>query len=434
MALRQGLAALAAIGVVPQAARALRASAHAAAQALRAAVLEEIPAFSASANPDILPELDRHALNHLEEIARLLGGGGVGQFEFVRAHAQRRAEQRFPLEATLHAYRCGHKVLARWVRDAALATVRARRERVISAVADFAIEYTDAISTICAAEYVARTRALTEAEGDRRNELLNILVSGYDESDGRVARLLQRAGYLEQRQSFCVALAQSIDPLEMESIARGQRIVESIAAAVAPMRIRTLVGTRNNLVTAIFSDARRLSGWTAPQSQLAERVHAALLVLGPAVTIGISTDQPATSFIPKALHEAAVALDFATVAERVVQYSKLELRRLLLHRAADYMKSAGLSWAQALAAADAKARGTLVQTLRGLADADMNVQKAARALRAHPNTLYARLQRIHDLTGRNAQRYHDLVELLLAVDCWPANGQGRQSLRDPARG
>ncbi|MSQ19635.1 MAG: hypothetical protein EXR39_08780 [Betaproteobacteria bacterium] len=71
----------------------------------------------------------------------------------------------------------------------------------------------DAVSIVVAAEYVAQTRVFAEAEGNQRTELLRILVRGYDESDGRVARLLKRAGYLEQRQSFCVALVQSTDPL-----------------------------------------------------------------------------------------------------------------------------------------------------------------------------------------------------------------------------
>lgn len=408
---------LAEAGVVPRVAAALKRSLRKAGESLEKGVIAEVPAFSASGNPEVLPELKRHAGEHLAEITRLLGGGTVGDFGFVRMHAHRRAEQRFPLEASLHAYRCGHKVLSQWMRAAAVTVTPGESERVVTAVADFAIEYTNSISTICAAEYVQRVRALAEAEGDRRTELLNILLSGYDESDARVARLLKRAGYLEQRQSFCVAVAQSTDPLEMENPAREQRIVEAITAAIAATPVRVLVGTRNNVVTAVFSDTRRLSGWTVPQARLAGRIHSALLLLGPAVLIGISTDQPSTSFIPRALHEAGVALDFATVAERVVQYAGLPIRRLLLHRAAGHVRAALPSWVEDLSTADAKARGALVVTLRAFADADMNLQKAARALGVHPNTVYARIQRINEVTGLEPQRYNDLTELLLAADC-----------------
>jgi sugar diacid utilization regulator len=63
------------------------------------------------------------------------------------------------------------------------------------------------------------------------------------------------------------------------------------------------------------------------------------------------------------------------------------------------------------------ARGTLLQTLRSYADADMNVQKAAAQLAIHPNTMYARLERIREVTGLDAQRYHELTELLLGSEC-----------------
>ncbi len=60
---------------------------------------------------------------HTGEILRLLEGGPVGAFDFVGEHGRRCADQRFPLEATLHAYRCCHKVFARRVRDATVAAM-----------------------------------------------------------------------------------------------------------------------------------------------------------------------------------------------------------------------------------------------------------------------------------------------------------------------
>ena len=415
--LSQVLALLTETGIIPRAAAALESSMQTTGAALREAVLAEVPAFRASGNPDILPELGHHALSHIAEIRRLFEGGEVADFAFVKAHAQHRAEQRFPLEATLHAYRCGHRILSHWLRDAAIAAAPASLEQAVSGVADFAIEYTNAISTVMTSEYVAHTRRLAEAEGDLRTELLNILLSGYDESDGRVARLLKRAGYLEQRQSYCVAVAQSVNAAEMENPARAQRIASAIADATAASSIRVLAGVRNNLVTAVLSDRRRLSGWTAPQADLALRIRPMLLALGPAVLIGISGDHPSTSFLPKALNEATIALDFASVSKGVVQFSELPIRGLLVQRGADYVRSAPPAWAQVLADADAKAKGSLVQTLRAIAEADMNVQKAARLLGKHPNTVYTRLERIRDVTGLDGQRYHDLTELLLAADC-----------------
>jgi hypothetical protein len=308
-------------------------------------------------------------------------------------------------------------VLSHWLRDAAVETGSGSLETAISAVADFAIEYTNAVSAIATAEYVAHTRALAEAEGDRRTELLNILLSGYDESDGRVARLLKRAGYLEQRQAYCVALAQAVNAAEMENAARAQRLATAIAEAVESTSIRALVGLRDNAVVAVFSDRRRQSGWTAPHADLAERLRPLLLALGPAVLVGVSADHPATSFLPRARHEAAIALDFASVERRLVHYSDLPIRSLLVHRGGEYVQAAAPRWVAGLVDGDAKAEGALVMTLRAVADADMNVQGAARILGKHPNTVYARLERIGELTGLDGRRYHDLTELLLGADC-----------------
>lgn len=416
-ALRRALALLAEIGIVPAAAAALDHTMQNTRSQLRDAVLAEVSAFSDSGNPDVLPELDGHGSEHVDEIRRLFGGGEIGGFDFVRAHAHRRAAQRFPLEATLDAYRCGHRILSQWLRDAARAAGSTGRENTTAAVTDFVVEYTNTISSIATAEYVDRIRALAEAEGDRRSELFNILLNGYDESDGRVARLLKRAGYLEQRQAYCIAAAQPINTAEMENPARAQRIANALSETLAAASIRMLVGTRNNAVVAVISARRRQSGWTAPQTNLAERIRPMLLILGPAVLVGVSADHPSTSFLPKALHEATIALDFASVENRVVQFSDLPIRGLLVHRGTEYIQSAPPNWVAALIAADAKAGGTLVQTLRAIADADMNMQKAARILGKHPNTVYARIERIRDMTGLDGQRYHDLTELLLGADC-----------------
>jgi sugar diacid utilization regulator len=104
-----------------------------------------------------------------------------------------------------------------------------------------------------------------------------------------------------------------------------------------------------------------------------------------------------------------------------VQFADLPIRGLLVHRGTEYIQSAPPNWVAALMAADAKAGGALVQTLRAIADADMNMQKAARILGKHPNTVYTRIERIREMTGLDGQRYHDLTELLLGADCAGAN-------------
>jgi hypothetical protein len=415
-ALRDAVRRLAAAGVVPAVQAPLLAGADRFTRELRDAVLAGVPAFTDSGNPDVIPELEQHLEAHVREACRLLGGGLPGDLAFVREHAERRAAQRFPLDALLQSYRILHRVLATWVRDVALevADDSAHVRRVVAAVTDFVIEYTGNAGTLVTSEYVHHTRRLAEAEADRRSALLDTLLDGYDEADQVAAGLLRRAGYLQQRQSYCVALARSVDPREMESAPRAQRMADAIAEALEPVGVRSIIGIRDNHVVAILSGTRRTSGWTAPQSTIADRVYPALRRVGPAALIGLSNDAPSTSHIPKAANEARLALDLASVGNRVARYSDISLRQMLISRARDVAPSSQPAWAEKLIAADK--RGALAATLRSYADCNMNAQKTALLLGIHPNTVYSRIQKIEQLTGLNALRFHALSELLLALD------------------
>ena len=415
-ALRDALSRLERAGVVPAVQAPLAADAGRIAAELHQAVLDEVQAFTDSGNPDVVPELEQHLEAHVRETCRLLGGGLPGDLAFVREHAERRAAQKFPLDALLQSYSILHRTLANRIREAALevADEAAHLRRVVAAVTDFVIEYTGKAGNLITSEYVRHTRRLAEAEADRRGQLLDTLLDGYDEADQAAAGLLRRAGYLQQRQSYSVALARSVDPGEMESAPRAQRMADAIGEALAPIGVRGIIGIRDNHVVAILSATRRTSGWTAPQSSVAERVYPALRRVGPAALIGLSNDAPSTSHIPKAANEARLALDFASVSNRVTRYSDISLRQMLITQARSAGRASRPAWAEKLVAADK--RGALAATLRTYADCNMNAQKTAQILRIHPNTVYSRMQKIEGLTGMNALGFHALSELLLALD------------------
>ena len=414
--LRDALSRLEAAGVVPAVRPALEADAGRIGAELCEAVLAEVPAFTESGNPDVIPELEQHLEAQVHEACRLLGGGLPGDLAFVSEHAERRAAQKFPLDALLLSYSVLHKTLSNWIRDAALevADESAQLRRVVAAVTDFVIEYTGNAGQLLTSEYVHHTRRLAEAEADRRGALLDTLLDGYDEADQAAAGLLRRAGYLQQRQSYCVVLARSVDPREMESTPRARRMADAIGEALRPSGVRSLVGIRDNHVVAILSATQRTSGWTAPRSSIADSVYPALRRVGPAALIGLSNDAPSTSHIRKAAVEARLALDLASVGHRVARYSDISLRQMLITQARSGTAASGPAWAEKLAAADR--RGALAATLRAYADCNMNAQKTAQILGIHPNTVYSRIQKIERLTGLNALRFHALSELLLALD------------------
>jgi len=368
-------------------------------------------------------------------VMRLLKGGFPGTFEFVRDHARRRAEQHFPLEATLHAYRSGHIVFLRWLQG--LPTARAARVRGSQlesvTMADFAVEYTDAISTTFAATYSDHTRLLADVAGDQRMELLEILLEGRDESDPRAARILREAGFGDKRQVYCVALARSVDPVEMLNAARARRLVEAVEGVLTESKVHRVIDVHRNKVTVVCADVRRESGWTAPRSSLAKWMSASLAHVGNAALIGISNDAPSTSHIPAAHQEATAALELAEVTQRVMQFADIPLTRLLLHYAGDGFQRVLPNWVQEFRVADEQAHGALAASIHAYASADMNVLRAAEALRVHPNTLYARFQRIFEITGLQPRSFDGLANLLLVSGYKPARAPGTTAAGDPNR-
>ena len=385
---------------------------------LAQALIDEIPAYTESRNPAALSDMVSHGPQHCEEIIRLLAGGSVGDFQFVSDHARRRAEQRFPLEVTLHAYRCGHRVFSRWLRQATLDASDAdlNPHEAVSALADFTIEYTNAISTVASSTYVEQTRLLGDVARDQRAQLLNILLDGYDEADGRVATTLRRAGYLDGRQAFCVVLAQSVDAREMTNPARARRLADAVEQLVPRVMAHRLIDVRDECVTCVFSSVQRQSGWTRADEPLAAKLASVLRSAGNGVLIGISADVQATARIPNARRQATLALQLAGPDKRVVSFSHLPMRRWMVHLLADDMQPLFPVWAEAFWQLDERQKGALSVTLRAYADADMNVLKAASSLAVHPNTLYSRFQKIQDVTGVNPRRFHGLSDLLMLID------------------
>jgi sugar diacid utilization regulator len=418
-ALESSVRSLQAFGVVPAVAVTLRATITDVAQQLEHDVTTNVEAFTHSANPDLAPELQQHLQQLLGSICDTLTIHGAGDFKFARQYAKRRAEQKFPLEALLGSLALSHHSLLPWLRDASLtvATESAQMNRVVSAVNTFLGHYFSHISSLMTAEYVQRTRDFAEVESDRRTELFNLLLQGYDESDNYAAALLRRAGYLEQRQSFCIVLAQSVEPREMENRARAQRMADALDEVLKDMPVRALTSVRDNLVTVVVSGRQRQSGWTAAQSLLADRILPHLRQIGPAALIGISTDVPSTAHIPRALREARLALNLASVSDRVLLFSRIPFHKILVHVASAEIQPALPAWLGPFLDSNRKSRGALLTTLQAYANSNMNVLRTAKLLSLHPNTIYARLQKIEDLTGQNALSYNALTELLLATEC-----------------
>ena len=417
--IQEPLRALRRAGVIPDAGTLLAARRPALDDWLRDRILAEVAAYSVTTNPDIAPRLKQHTTAIADSLQACFSEILPSSAPDIAEHARWCADRKFPLEAILLGYAAIQQDLLNWLRDAALeaADPSAQVPRVVADLTKFVIKVNEQHTAIATAEYVAHTRAVAEAEGDRRTKLAELLLHGYDESDSRAARLLRRSGYLAQRQGYCVVIARPVDIAEMQNAARAQRLRDAISNIADQLHYRSLITTRDAQIVAIVSRTRRISGWTPQQADIANELRQPLRRLSNMVISGVSNDAPSTSHIAGAYREASLALELASVSNRVSFYKDIPLRRMLVHTARDEVAASLPIWAETLGAEDSRTRGKIAATLQAYADASMNTQQAAKVLGAHPNTLYSRFQKIHDATGKNPLVFHDLNELLFALDC-----------------
>lgn len=378
-------------------------------------VVDQVDAFSHTANPQMLPLLQQHVADLVAEYLRLLDGNSPQSWAFVERFARESAEQDFPLETLLHGYRVVMQNLLQTTTMVLLPTPRRDGVEIANAATCFLLEFVNVASTLAIEHYLDQSRLLSDVASDQRSELLAILLGGYDEFDRRVSAILRDAGYLDRRLRFCVLLAQSIDPGEMHNPARARRLADTIDRLLAHLPGKRLIDLHRNKVAIVFSQQHRLSGWSAPRASLAEKLAKEMLKIGPAARLGVSNDVESTAQIPVAYRQAALAFDNSSVSQRVVRFADIPLQQLLLNFAHEEFSRVLPDWAQDFYDADTRSRGRLTTTLRAYAENNMNLLKTARQLGIHANTVYARFDRILALTGRDARGFDALNELLIVA-------------------
>lgn len=397
----------------PQILEQLNQTASAASAAVQTAIGEQVTAFAESGNPELLPEMLQHVADHTHEAIRLISTGRVGDLEFVRSNAIRRCEQGFPLEAVLHAYRCGLRHYGDWLRAAVSQAQDAHNLQL--RMADFVLEYSNLVSTVAATSYAQAMQSRIQLETDQRQMLLRLLIAGHDEADQRLNALLRRHGLLRQRLQFCVIAADATESGELRHPARAQRLMDDVIAALNEPGWNQISGLHEGLAVFVITHQHRLSGWSQPSEPLSQQIQKRLSQIPPFVLAGISPEVTATSHLRQAWTQANQALGLANRRRRILRFADIDLQDWILEQAGDALQAIMPPWAETLWQLDQKNRGRIRKSLRHYAEHDMNMQRCAQALGAHANTLYARFARVRDATGKDPQKFNDLNNLLLAL-------------------
>lgn len=378
-------------------------------QLMSDSIREEIPAYRELADETMLTQSWQHAFAHAGKISALLVGEDVGDLAFVEEHALTRAEQHFPLNAILHSYRIGHRIMWSAMREAAMAHAATPEEglRTAMSLADFSIQYTNMISVALTESYVRHQQGMQDTEKRRARLLIDELLCGQLMS-------AQSRSWAESygigKTDFYLLVARPSELADETGVTLGAELKDMLEDRLQKAGVLTLLDDRRTEV----------AGLVIPRNDAAEGKSTIVATLEAvaaehAFHCGLSQAIRKAQEVPAAYNEAVTAIRYACDEGPVVAIEKVPLQDLFIdHIDIDYQRLLP-DWVDALLNADNDASGALKKTLRTYADCDLNVKRAAARLEIHPNTMSFRLGKIENITGVSPRRFRGLTEILTVI-------------------
>jgi hypothetical protein len=375
------------------------------------AVFEEIPEYRMVLQGQREAVLS-HSLDHVQAIIRAIRAWTLPTGEelaFVRVRGALRASQHISLNALLHSYRIGHRMV--WER---LARFLADLDNVLDAalaLTTLTLNYTELISSVLAEAY-GETQRQRQLELDReRRDLLETILGGHLDSRSDAWLPETSFGLLSNADYLVVVLARvTEEPVpSRESLTRGaEALRRHLSLGVA----QPFVVVRLGEVVSILPLARAR---TTAIAELTRRAHGELAGRRERWAGGISTICAGLAEVARGYVEARLALDTAMLDDRVCPLLETRVGEYLVGRADGTALRMIPPAARRLLGSEHPADRLLVDTAVAYGRADMAVRAAAEALDVHPNTVTYRLRKLAQLLGRDPTRFSDLAEILTWV-------------------
>jgi hypothetical protein len=380
------------------------------AEAMVARIVTEVPTYRRASRATVDDVLVL-ATPTAELLARTFAAGTPLRREDIpvlREQAARRVHQGVGLEAFLHAYRVALAVY--WEACTEEATrLRLTREHGF-ALARFALETMDTMTTHAAEAYLREETRVRTSTGRAVRDLVEQLVGGTHVDDHRRD---PAAPGLDPTASLVVVVA-AVDATATTTVddaLQGAR--DAVQATMSLGRVRPLVAIRQGEVVAIAAA-------TSPGAKAGRLADARerLLERSPGIDVrfGLSAPAPGFAGVRQGYREAALALSHASATRPIVALADLSSLETVLLGADAATRAVIAAKGERLRALEGEERAATVATVRAFAAADLNVARAARALHVHPNTVRYRLERIASTTGHDPRSFVGLVELTCLVE------------------
>jgi hypothetical protein len=356
-------------------------------------ILDREPAY-AKGEPIAHGELIDAVLANMEEIFFPIAGKPQEGVVFEET-GRRRAEQNIPLQAVLHAYRIGSQL--EWERFVDFARDAPHSEQVIIQGTSRFWQIGDTAATQVAHAYIDAVGDRKRDNVEERNALIDMLLQG-NLSNGSdlwdTAETLQ----LPVRGTFLVVVGVQKEPGELAR-SKASRTIQA-AHGVALWR------SQGEVEIGLLSLARVPSADTT------------LRLLDDAATgpTGVSELFHDLQEVPQFLRQARIACE-ASRGNPVgaTSYASIPLQAMfaLSPGAAEDVRRCVFG---DLLKLPHNERQELLDTVLAFARAEGSVSECANAIFLHRNSVYRRLQRIHELTGRDPQSPIGMAELYAAIE------------------
>ena len=330
---------------------------------------------------------------NMTEIYLTLGGKAL-DFATFDEIGRLRAESDFPLYALLHAYRIGGRL--EWDRFIREAIAAPRREKsVIEGTARFWEIWDVAVNRVTWSYEETAARRKRDEVGER-DVMLDLLVNGHFETDDALwnaAHALQ----LPLTGQFLVTAAET---------RAFQPVLSNRASRFEAIRCASVWRTYEELEMGVISLAR-----STGLDEVVSLVDS--LAQGPT---GVSEPFNNLRSAHGAFREARIACD-ASKGNPIgaTLYSEVPLQAIMVVTPGSAEQLRRNILGSLLELGDTERRD-LIETIRGLADAGGSVSECARRMYLHRNSVYHRLERVHELTGRNPQTPIGMAELYAAIE------------------
>jgi sugar diacid utilization regulator len=284
---------------------------------------------------------------------------------------------------------------------------------------DVSLLVTEHGATICGV-VMSRERVVAAAAGRVRDGLVEGLLLGQARDPEELQGWARHLGYDGAQAHRVISMA-----LEEDSVDGGhaRRLCDSLAHFVARRAPDAIVSVREREMVVVArereaqGDARRPGPVALATACLA---HVERLFPGTALTIGVGGTCRDPSEVAGAYAQARRTVGTLRRLGRhgqVVAFEDLGIHRLLLQVPdLEELRSFAREVLGALTAHEARHRSGLARTLAAYLRENGSLQRAARELHVHPNTVTYRLNRVEGITGLDLDRYQDRLMAQVALE------------------